>query len=142
MFSFFDKIRNYILLALLATLAVGGFYLLSVKSDLQIANLEIQAAKDRIDTLQESERVLKQDLTTKEGINLALSLQMAIINNDNKTDIEDLNEQILTLSKKRKDSIVKIDTSSYIKETYVEEATAAVLDSMWKRYCKLKGDCT
>jgi predicted Holliday junction resolvase-like endonuclease len=138
---FFDRIKAILFIAALVGLALLSIYLVSVKSDLAIAKVDLEAAVGREKVLTEANAVLTDDLRTKETVNSALSLKLAVIEETYIADLEDLNEQIEDMKKDRKNSTVIVNKISYIKETYVEKATETVLGKMWESYCNQNGAC-
>jgi hypothetical protein len=141
MFSFFDKIRNYLLIALIIGIGVISFYLVSVKSDLKLSQADLEAANGRVTTLENTNKTLRNDLGSKEAINLTLSTKMIIVSDASKTTIENLSQKLTAAMVQRKTSVIAVDKTSYIKESYVENATNIALEQMWIGYCKTKGDC-
>jgi hypothetical protein len=85
MFSFFDKIRNYLLIALIIGIGVISFYLVSVKSDLKLSQADLEAANGRVTTLENTNKTLRNDLGSKEAINLTLSTKMMPVKQLSKT---------------------------------------------------------
>ena len=146
MFSFFAGIKNYLIigaiLALVTTATVLAFQLKTSEASLATATKDLGIAEGNITTLNGSIETLKTDIATKESLNLKLTMQLAVIEDDYKINVTVLNNKIDELMTERSISVVQIDKTQYIKETYVEKATEVVLASMWDTYCKLDPKCS
>jgi type III secretory pathway component EscV len=142
MTSFFAQFKLYGLLALLAALGIVAFMLLATKNDLQDANNQLSTAKTQITTLNETAANLIKDLRSKESINVILKMSLSTIDEIHKEDLNDLTTQLEKIAATRSTAIITVNKVGYIDESYVKKATDAVLESMWKTYCKQNGTCT
>jgi hypothetical protein len=114
----------------------------SVSADLVKAKGDLDEAVQTIDTLQSSIAKLHADAKLRGDLNFKLAVELSVLKDDYAIVTDELNKEIHKLMEKREQSTIKVDKTNYIKESYVNDVSTVVLDSMWSTYCNAKKTCS